>query len=73
MENYSQSPENYLNFHGKDWNVLRSYLREQQELTMLKLCENVSHDETLILRGKLRAIRDILALEQAAPKAASQE
>lgn len=74
MEEFILNPEQHINFNGKDWNILRAYLKDRSAVVVDQLCGDKSLDETTMLRGQLRAYRDLLSLEQmAASQAAKQE
>lgn len=73
MDDFINNPQDHINFYGKDWSILRAYLKYKQDIIMDSLCRDLSQEETNVLRGNLRGIRDILSLEQAAPKGRPQE
>lgn len=59
-------PEEYINFHGPDWNTLKLYLEQQKQYQLDKLVAADSHDASQKIRGMLLMIKQILALESAA-------
>ncbi len=63
---HTTSPENYINFSGKDWRVLREHLQFQMETLVDRLCGDCTNDEANSLRGELRRIKAILNLEDMA-------
>lgn len=57
------NPEQYINFNGNDWLVLKAYLKHQLENCIGKLVGDVDNDEANRLRGEIGRIRTILNLE----------
>lgn len=62
----SMKPEDYINFHGPEWAVLKAWLMTKQETQMGILTSDITHDTSNKIRGSLALIREILALEKAA-------
>lgn len=65
-------PEKYVAFGGRDWQVLKAWLLEQREQKIGLLVQSETHDKSNQIRGALAMIHQILALEEAAAKAALQ-
>lgn len=59
-------PEEYINFHGPEWAVLKQWLLAKQETQMGILISDITHDKANQIRGSLSLIRELLALEKAA-------
>lgn len=69
MANYK--PEEFINFNGPEWAVLKKWLETKQEVQLGMLVSDVAHDQANKIRGALGLIREILALEKAAEMAAT--
>jgi AMMECR1 domain-containing protein len=65
-------PEEYINFNGPEWAVLKVWLENKQETQLGMLVSDVAHDQANKIRGALGLIREILALEKAAAQAATR-
>jgi hypothetical protein len=59
-------PEEYINFHGPEWAVLKQWLLTKQETQMGILISDITHDKANQIRGSISLIRELLALEKAA-------
>lgn len=66
-----QKPEQFLNFHGQDWNIIKIYLQQAKEKKIGLLIQADDHDKSNQIRGALAMIQELLALETAANKAAN--
>lgn len=65
-------PEEYIAFQGRDWQLLKTWLLEQKNNKVGLLIQADTHDKSNQIRGALAMIQQILALEEAANKAALQ-
>ncbi len=63
-------PELMIAFQGRDWMLLKHYLQQQQATKISMLLSEESHDKSNKIRGSLQVIQQILALEDAAQRAA---
>lgn len=59
------NPEESINFEGRDWSILREWLRYEIDSATYMLCGNITHDESNKLRGKILFAKTILDLEAA--------
>jgi hypothetical protein len=66
-------PEEYINFNGPEWAVLKAWLENKQEVQLGILVSDVAPDQANKIRGALGLIREILALEKAAVQAATRK
>lgn len=65
-------PEEHILFAGRDWVILKAWLLEQKELKINALVRAETHDASNEVRGALKFIQQVLALEPAADRAANQ-
>lgn len=65
--------EKYINFGGSEWTALRMWLKEKQEQKIALLISSDNADVSNKLRGSIGFIRELLAVEDAASKAANKE
>lgn len=61
-----------FNFNSPEWVALKNYLEEQDQNKMALLLGAKTHDDILELRGAVKFIRQLLAIEKAAKSAARQ-
>ena len=59
-----------INFHGAEWAAIKAVLLEKRETKTKLLIQADTHDKSNQLRGSLYVINELLALEDAARKAA---
>jgi hypothetical protein len=64
--------DKHLNFNGPDWTALRMYLQEQEATKLSLLLGAKTHDDTNELRGAVKFIRHLLAIEKTAKTAVNQ-
>lgn len=64
--------EEYIMFAGRDWQIIKTWLTEQQEQKIGLLIAATNHDKSNEYRGALSMIRQVLALETAAELAAKR-
>lgn len=65
--NYSEFSR-VLDTHSQTWNVVRLFLREEEEKAVSKLIGCSSHDVSNELRGTIKFIRLLLKAEEDARK-----
>lgn len=61
-----------INFNGQDWAAIRRWLLESKEKKIGLLVSATDHDTSNKIRGALTIISELLALEEAAKKAANR-
>lgn len=64
--------DKHVNWNSSEWTVIRMWLEEQDANKMSMLLGAKTHDEILELRGAVKFIRQLLAVEKAAKSAARQ-
>jgi hypothetical protein len=65
-------PEEHIMFGGRDWELIKAYLKEEQEQKIRMLVSATDHDTSNRIRGALSMIQALLSLETAADKAAKR-
>lgn len=63
---YERTPEKHINFGGKDWRVIKSYIENRLDLLVGQLCQDLSDSQTNVIRGQIAALRDFIQLEKQA-------
>lgn len=61
-----------INFYGADWAATKKWLLDSREKKIGLLVSATDHDTSNKIRGAISVINEILALEEAAIKAATQ-
>lgn len=61
-----------ISFHGGEWAAIRKWLLDSKEKKMGLLVSATDHDTSNRIRGAISMINELLALEEAAIKAANQ-
>lgn len=59
-----------INFHGQDWAAIKQQLLSSREKKIGLLVSANDHDTSNRIRGAIAVINELLALEEAAIKAA---
>lgn len=60
------SPEDNINFNGKDWHTLKTFLQMMLENSVSQLCGDKPIEDTQKLRGQILCLKTILDLETSA-------
>lgn len=61
-----------INFYGQEWAATKKWLLESKEKKIGLLVSATDHDTSNRIRGAIQVINELLALEEAAVKAANQ-
>lgn len=69
---YASAPEKHINFGGKDWRVIRAYVENRLDILVGQLCQELSDNQTNVIRGQIAALRDFIQLEKQAATERSQ-
>lgn len=64
--------EDTIFFSGEDWQKIKRWATKQKELKVGLLVQAASHDESNQIRGSLKMIAQLLALETNAARAAQR-
>lgn len=62
-----------MSMHSPEWAGLKKWLTREKELLVQKLIKEDSHDKSQELRGAIKLVDQLLAVEKDAAIAASQQ
>lgn len=60
-----------INFNGRDWGLMKQYLEKELSIATDVMCQNIDHDETNRLRGRILFINMMLKRAEALIKLAA--